>query len=139
MGRINVSRLVMGGLAAGVVANALDYVINRYLMQAEGEAMMTRLNLSTDVVASSVPVWIIVDFIYGMLLVFTYAAMRPRFGAGPKTAAISGGTLWLAICAIFAGLTAMGIYTGPAFVKSSALTLVSTMAASLTGAYLYKE
>jgi len=101
--------------------------------------MMQRLNLSADVVGASVTTWVIVDFVYGLLLVFTYAAMRPRFGPGPKTAVISGATLWLAICAIFAGLTAMGIYTEQAFIKSSALTLVSTMAASLTGAYIYKE
>jgi len=139
MGRFNVGRVIMGGLAAGVVANALDYVINAILMKAEGEEMMQRLNLSADVVGKSVTTWVIVDFVYGLLLVFTYAAMRPRFGPGPKTAVISGATLWLAICAIFAGLTAMGIYTEQAFLKSSALTLVSTMAASLTGAYIYKE
>ena len=139
MGRFNVSRVIMGGLAAGVVANALDYVINAFLMKAEGEAMMQRLNLSADVVNRSVTTWVIVDFVYGLLLVFAYAAMRPRFGPGPKTAAISGATLWLAICAIFAGLTAMGIYTEQAFIKSSALMLVSTMAASLVGAYIYKE
>jgi hypothetical protein len=139
MGRINIGRVIMGGLAAGVVANALDYVINAYLMQAEGEAMMARLNLSADVMASAATTWIIVDFIYGLLLVFAYAAMRPRFGPGPKTAAISGATLWLTICAMFAGLMAMGIYTDQAFIKNSALALVSTMAASMTGAYLYKE
>jgi hypothetical protein len=139
MGRFNVGRVIMGGLAAGVVANALDYVINGILMKDEGEAMMQRLNLSADVVNQSITTWVIVDFVYGLLLVFTYAAMRPRFGAGPKTAVISGATLWLAICAIFAGLTAMGIYTEQAFIKSSALTLVSTLAASLTGAYIYKE
>jgi len=139
MGRFNVGRVIMGGLAAGVVANALDYVINAILMKAEGEEMMQRLNLSADVVGKSVTTWVIVDFVYGLLLVFTYAAMRPRFGPGPKTAVISGATLWLAICAIFAGLTSMGIYTEQAFLKSSALTLVSTMAASLTGAYIYKE
>jgi len=37
MGRFNVGRVIMGGLAAGVVANALDYVINAILMKAEGE------------------------------------------------------------------------------------------------------
>ena len=83
MGRINVSRLLIGGLAAGVVANALDYVINAYLMQAEGEDMMVRLNLSAEVVRSSATAWVIVDLIYGLLLVFVYAAMRPRFGPGP--------------------------------------------------------
>ena len=139
MARINIGRLLLGGLAAGVVANALDYVIGMYLMAAENEAMIQRLNLSSEVVNNSMVTWIIVDFVWGILLVFTYAAMRPRFGAGPGTAAVAGGTLWLAVCAIFAGLTAMGIYTEAAFIKSSALSLVSTMAASMVGAFLYQE
>ena len=139
MARINIGRLLLGGLAAGVVANALDYVIGAYLMAAENEAMIQRLNLSREVVNAAVPTWVIVDFVWGILLVFAYAAMRPRFGPGPGTAAVSAGTLWLSVCAIFAGLTAMGIYTEAAFIKNSALSLVSTMAASMVGAYLYQE
>ena len=53
MGRINVPRLIIGGLAAGAVANALDYVINMYLMVDEGTEMMQRLNLRADIMESS--------------------------------------------------------------------------------------
>ena len=139
MGRINVARVLLGGLAAGVVANGLDYVINTYLMQAEGIDMVQRLNLPADAYNTAMVTWIVVDFIWGLLLVFAYAAMRPRFGPGPGTAAISGGTLWMAVTAVFAGLTSTGIYTQQAYMKNSALFLVSTLAASLVGAYLYKE
>jgi hypothetical protein len=139
VGRINVSRVLLGGLAAGVVANALDFVINEYLMKAEGIDMVQRLNLPAEAFQTAMVTWIIVDFIWGLLLVFTYAGMRPRFGAGPGTAAVAGLTLWIAVTAVFAGLTSTGIYTQQAFIKSSALFLISTMAASLTGAYLYKE
>ena len=89
MGRINTGRVVLGGLVAGVVANALDYVINAYLMAEEGADMAQRLNLNQDVMQSSTYVWIGVDMIWGLLLVFTYAAFRPRFGPGPKTAMLS--------------------------------------------------
>jgi hypothetical protein len=139
MGRINIGKLVIGGVAAGLVANALDFVVNTYLMTTETDDMIRRLNLSLDVLQSSAMVWVVVDFIWGMLLVFAYVGMRPRFGPGPRTAAISGGTMWLAVAATFAGLTAMGIYTQQAYIKTSFLFLVSTMAASLTGAYLYQE
>ena len=139
MSRINTGRLVLGGLVAGVVANALDYVINAFLMKEEGADMAQRLNLSRDALESSVYVWIGVDFLWGLLLVFAYAAFRPRFGPGPKTAMISGFTLWFAVCIMFAGLTAMGIFTQPGFIKYSALTLVSALAASVAGASLYQE
>jgi hypothetical protein len=108
-------------------------------MKEEGADMAQRLNLSRDALASSMYVWIAIDFLWGLLLVFTYAAIRPRFGAGPKTAMISGFTLWFAVCIMFAGLTSMGIFTQQGFIKYSALTLVSALAASLAGAKLYQE
>ena len=139
MGRINVGKVLLGGLVAGVVANILDYAINEYLMRAEAADMVQRLNLPADVGNSVMITWILVDFIWGLLLVFTYAAIRPRFGAGPGTAVIAGFILWGAITAVFAGLMSTGIYTQQAYIKNSALFLISTLAASLAGAYLYKE
>ena len=139
MGRINTGRVVLGGLVAGVVANALDFVINEYLMKEEGADMAQRLNLSEATLQSSVMAWIVVDFIWGLLLVFAYAAFRPRFGPGPKTAIVSGVTLWFAVCIMFGGLMSMGIFTLPGFIKYSALTLVSSLSASLAGAAIYKE
>ena len=139
MSGINLSRVVVGGLVAGVVANALDFAINTYLMADEMADMAQRLNLNMAAVEASTTTWIIVDFVWGLLLVFAYAAMRPRFGPGPKTAAISGLTLWFGVTAVFAGLMAMGLYTQQAYIKSSALALVSTLIPSLVGGYLYKE
>ena len=139
MSRISTGRVILGGLVAGVVANALNFVINAFLMTEEGADMAQRLNLSQAALDSSVTVWIVVDFIWGLLLVFAYAAFRPRFGPGPKTAVLSGFTLWFAVCIMFAGLTSMGIFTVPGFIKYSALTLVSALAASLAGAAIYKE
>jgi hypothetical protein len=139
LGRINVGRVVLGGLVAGVVANALDFLINAYLMKEEGADMAQRLNLSEATLQSSVMAWVVVDFIWGLLLVFAYAAFRPRFGPGPKTAALSGFTLWFAVCIMFGGLMSMGIFTLPGFIKYSALTLVSALSASLAGAAIYRE
>ena len=139
MSGINLSRVFVAGLVAGVVANALDFVINTYLLANEMADMAQRLNLNMAAVESSTTTWIVVDFIWGLLLVFAYAAMRPRFGAGPRTAVISGLTLWLGVTAVFAGLMAMGLYTQQAYLKSSALALVSTLIPSLVGGYLYKE
>jgi hypothetical protein len=130
---------VLGGLVAGVVANALDFVINEFLMKEEGADMAQRLNLSEATLQSSVMAWVVVDFIWGLLLVFAYAAFRPRFGPGPKTAALSGFTLWFAVCIMFGGLMSMGIFTLPAFIKYSGLTLISALSASLAGAALYQE
>lgn len=139
MARINVGRVILGGLVAGVVANGLDYVINRFLLSNEANEMVQRLNLKADQAEGSWLTWLVVDFIYGLLLVFTYAAMRPRFGPGPKTATIVAGCYWAAFTAVFAGLTAMGIYTPAGFIKTAAFSIASSLIPALVGASLYKE
>ena len=139
MSRINVGRVIVGGIIAGALANAFDFVWNTYVLVEESAEMTARLNLNAATVQGSMTTWIVVDFLWGLLLVFTYAAIRPRFGPGPKTAAIGGVMLWLVSAVMFAGLTAMGVFTQGAYLKSSALYLVSTLASSVAGAWIYKE
>lgn len=136
--RINVTRVILAGLAAGVVANVLDFGIG-LLMEDDQIAQAQRLNLDPAALEASVPVWIVVDFVFGMLLAFTYAAIRPRFGPGPRTAIIAGGTLFLAITSVLTGFMAMGMFMQDVFIRSAALQLVSTMAASLTAGAIYRE
>jgi hypothetical protein len=83
--------------------------------------------------------WIAIDFVFGILVVWTYAAMRPRFGPGPKTALIAGITLYLAVTAVLYGFTSMGMMSMGAFGRGSATALVSTLLGSLAGAAVYKE
>jgi len=136
---INIGRVLMGGLAAGVVANAIDYVINAYLLANEAQEMVQRLNLRADLAEASKWTWMGFDFVYGLLVVFTYAAIRPRFGPGPQTALIAGICYWVGFTGIFAGLTAMGMYTTPAFGKGALFTLASSLVPALVGAAIYKE
>jgi hypothetical protein len=139
MSGINFGRVVAGGLVAGLVANVFDFVITSYLLASDLEATIARLNLNAAAMDASVWVFVVVDFIWGLLLVFTYAAIRPRFGPGPKTAVISGLLPWLAISLLEAQISAMGISTLPFYLKGAALYLVSAIVASLVGAALYKE
>ena len=140
MHKINLRRVILGGLVAGLVANLFDFVITSYLLGADLEAMAARLNLHpSDAWPSALWVFIGGDFIWGLLLVFTYAAVRPRFGPGPKTAMISGALLWAATAVLTAQLSAAGIRTLPSYLKAGALYLVSAVVSSLVGAMLYKE
>ena len=94
MSGINAGRVLGGGLLAGLVFNILDFAANQ-MLRSDWEAAMTRLNLPTSALeAPSVMVtWIAVDFLFGILVVWTYAAIRPRFGPGPKTAAMAGSVI----------------------------------------------
>lgn len=136
---INISRVILGGLVAGLVANLFDFVITTQLMAAEFASMLARLNLPATATDSWIGVFATADFIWGLLLVFTYAAIRPRFGPGPKTAMIAGVMLWLVVLIFGVLLLAMSLHTPVSYIKSSAFYLVSALASSLAGAALYKE
>jgi hypothetical protein len=141
MASINLGRVVAGGLVAGVVANAIDFVTNTYILASDIATWAPTRNLDPAAINSG-PVaatWIVVDFIFGLLLVATYAAMRPRLGAGPKTAILAGLALWIAVTTVLFGFTQMGVFSMALFVKGSICALINTVAASVVGAAVYKE
>ena len=45
MGGINLVRVLIGGIVAGVVANAGDYLVNRVILVDDGAQLVQRLNL----------------------------------------------------------------------------------------------
>jgi hypothetical protein len=141
MAGINYPRVLLGGLAAGIVANICDYVTNTILMADDIQRMLVRRNLDPGLLtAPSVAVtWIVVDFVLAFLIVFSYAAARPRLGAGPKTAVTMGLVIYLATTAVVFGFQGMGLITPDVFWKNAALTLVTVILASLTGGAVYKE
>ncbi len=138
MSGINLGRVLLGGLAAGFILNCIDAFVGIVLLADEMTAMVTRLNLD-PVAAQNIWPLVCVDFAYGILIVFTYAAMRPRFGAGPKTGVIAGLTLWLAIGTIVYGFHAMGIFSAHAFLINAIFTGIGAMIAGVVGGWLYKE
>jgi hypothetical protein len=141
MAGINYGKVVLGGVVGGVVANIGDFVVNNMIMADDMVRMAQRLNLNQALMASPVVglTWVIVDFVYVTLIVWTYAAIRPRFGPGPATAVRAGIVLWAAVCAVLFGFQSMGVFSQDSFLKSAALSLVTTVLASLAGAWTYKE
>jgi hypothetical protein len=141
MSRINTGKVLVGGLVAGVVMNIIDMATNMFILMNDMKAELERLHLDVTIMDSAAGIvpWIVVDFLSGILLVFAYAAMRPRFGPGPKTAMIAGLTLYLGITIVLYGFTAMGLFTMSTFLKGSVCALVSTLAGALAGAAVYKE
>ena len=140
-GGINYARVALGGLAAGVVANVCDFLSNTYLMADDVQRLTRRLNLDWSVVNSPavLATWTIVDFIYATLMVWTYAAIRPRLGPGPKTALCAGLVIYAAVTAVLFGFQSMGIFTLDSFLKNALLSLITAVLASLVGGAVYKE
>src|SRR6266705_759182 len=96
MGRINWGRVFLGGLLAGVVINVGEFLFHAVLFKDQVAEMMRSLgnDPATVMTGSAVVIWNILGFLTGIAAVWLYAAIRPRFGAGAKTAAIAGVGVW---------------------------------------------
>jgi len=141
MSRMNGGRILVGGLAAGVVMNVIDALANGMLLAPRWKAESDALDptLVTRAAASSTVGWIVVDFLMGILIVWLYAAMRPRFGAGPTTAARAGLVAWLIGHLFYFSYVFMGLYSSGLILASSGAGLVAAMAGAYVGGKLYQE
>ena len=81
-----------------------------------------------------------VPFLLGIGAVWIYAAIRPRYGAGPVTAVRAGLAAW-ALAVFLADLSnyPLGLFPGRLLVITSVVALFEIVVATVVGAWLYKE
>ena len=138
MGKINVARVILGGLLAGLIMNISETVLNLYVIDDESTAVLQRLGLEFPG-TNRIAIFIAMTFVSGLIMIFLYAAMRPRFGAGAKTAIIAGLVVWfVTMMAGFADVV-LGITPANLLVIGGVWSLVESVVATIAGAWLYKE
>jgi hypothetical protein len=120
--------------------NIIDATTNGFLLGARWKAETEALNPGLLAKADSGTLgWVVVDFILGILTVWVYAAIRPRFGPGPRTALSAAFVVWLAAHVAYASYAFMGYYSWSIIVASSVGGLVAALAGGYVGARLYQE
>ncbi len=137
MERINWSRVILGGLVAGLVMNLGEFILNGVLLAKTVEESMSKINLPPPdgtFIAKAVGL----TFLVGIIAILVYAAMRPRLGS--KTAITAGLVVWFLIF-VYSGLlnNAMGIFPMNVTLIGVAWGLVETILATYAGAWFYKE
>jgi len=139
---INASKVVVGGLAAGIVANLIGYVGFGMLLgpRFEAEAVAVAPALAgRGMSGSAIATQVVISFIIGMLLVWLYAAIRPRFGPGPKTAVYAALVVWVCGFVFHIDLLLTGLATTTTYAMASVVALVQVLVSAWVGAMLYKE
>jgi hypothetical protein len=141
MAQMNKVRIIAGGLAAGVVMNVIDFLANGLWLGSrwQAQAELIRPGMAQQAERMSTAGWVTVDLLAGIIVVWLYAAIRPRFGPGPRTALCAGFVLWLITRLIFASYVFNGFYTWRLIAASSAGSLVAALLGALLGGMLYKE
>jgi len=139
MTKINFARVLLGGLVAGLVLNLGDWLFHEPLMGEQWKAAMAAYNMPMP--GTSAIIWfVIMDFIIAIALVWLYAAMRPRFGAGVRTAVVAGLTVWFFGWLVhMGGLMAMGIYPQSLLMITLVWGFFLMPIVAIVGAWLYKE
>src|SRR5213593_2631154 len=138
MGKINWNRVILGGLVAGVIINIFEFVLNGVVLAKDMEAAMSALG--RQVGGNALAMFTVGGFLVGFFAVWFYAAIRPRYGAGPKTALCAGAAVWglgYLLCSVTP--IALHLFPGRLMAIGLAVGLVEVLAATLAGASLYRE
>ncbi len=139
MASMNVGRVVAGGLLAGLIINVSEFVLNEPVLGEKWKEALAAMN-SPEPGTSEIAFFVICGFVLGLVTVWLYAAMRPRLGAGPKSAVTAGLIAWLlyyGVANLSFGITGMvgwdiaGVVLGWSFVEM--------LIASVAGCAIYKE
>jgi hypothetical protein len=140
MKSINMGRVFLGGLLAGVIINISEFILHAVVLKKDFEEAMKAMNRPAEMSGGQMTVWIIFGFAVGIAAVWLYAAIRPRYGPGAGTAARAGVAIWF-----FADLLAavaqanLGLFQSNLLVVPAIWTLVEQIVATVAGAWLYRE
>jgi hypothetical protein len=139
MAKINWSRVILGGLVAGLIFNIFGFVVDGVILSKDWASTMAALG-KPQVNGAAVGVFILWGFLMGIAAVWFYAAIRPRYGAGVKTALCAGSAVWLVGVAL-AGLgpLALGLFPGSLVLTDAVVGLVEMEVGTTVGAWLYRE
>jgi len=129
MGQLNWKRLILGGLLAGLIIDASEVLVNGVIFQADWASVMEGLHKSPTLSPKQM-----------IVMMWLYASIRPRYGAGPKTAVIAGCAMWLtnyALGNVFPVVT--HIFPLPLSMITVSIGLVEAVVAAVIGAWVYQE
>jgi hypothetical protein len=140
MTHTNRVRVIWGGLLAGVVINVVEYITHGVILKDAWAQAMQSLGKGAAFSPGAIVIFNISGFLLGIAAVWIYAAIRPRYGAGPNTAVRAGLAVW-ALAAFISNLSTypMGLFPVRLLVIATIVALVEIVVGTLVGAWVYKE
>jgi len=139
---MNWGRIIGGGLLAGLLMNIGEFVLHTQVLAQDTLDLYTRLNMKPVEDPMAIMQLVLVTFGLGIATVWTYAAIRPRYGAGPGTAVCAGLAIWFVAyvnASVYLHSGYQNIFTAKLAWLPAAWGLVEVPLAAVAGAWLYKE
>jgi hypothetical protein len=140
MGKINLSRVILGGIVAGIVIDLFEGILNGAILASQWAEVLTGLGKSVTMSVKQIVAFNVLGLAVGMLTVGLYAAIRPRFGAGPRTGILAGLAVW-ALAFVMGDATPVFLHIFPVGTMATSLVVeaVGMVVAGAAGAAVYKE
>lgn len=132
----------MGGLAAGIVIIIINIIAQsllgdriKYEMNAWMLGAADKINLSIGAIV----VGIVMKLIIGIILVWLYAAIYPRFGSGLRTALYVAASVWILGAIFFSDFPLIGMISVLSYTALEVMQFLSLFVAMFVGAWIYTK
>jgi hypothetical protein len=140
MGTINWNRVLLGGIVAGLIIDVIQWVLNGVFLGPEWRQAMQALGHPMEENTRRMLFYVGLGFVYGIVAIGAYAAIRPRFGAGLRTAMYAGLGVWLlGYCLPTLTWVPMGLFPRRLMAIAMLVGLVEILVATVAGAWVYQE
>jgi hypothetical protein len=92
MGQINTGRVLLAGLAAGVVIDIGEGLAHGVIFASQMASMMEQMGV--EIGGSQLVMYNVLGLAIGITVAWIYAAIRPRLEPGPMTGVCAGLVAW---------------------------------------------
>ena len=136
--------MILGALLAGIVIIVVEFILNGVVLAGDWATAMAARGIpplaGSQIAVFFVWGFILWGFLVGIFAVWLYAAIRPRYGPGPKTALYAGSFVWL-LGYLLTSVTPFFLNFFPRRILAIDLSvgLVEVLLATLAAAWLYRE
>jgi len=137
---MNTSRILLAGVVAGILYFLGDGLIHGVLLKQQWVVILSAINIDPEAAMKSPAIFAVYDLAKGLAVMWAYAAIRPRFGAGPRSAFLAGLAIWfLTVPVPLLGLLPMRFFSPDFVAQWAAYDIVPMLLGALAGGWFYRE
>ena len=138
---INTSKVLVGGIVGGIVANVIDFIRNSLILGEMHQADMAKLNPALDAPPSGGQIagFAIFDIAWIIATVWIYAAIRRDSARDRRPPCTPRSSSWVVGTSVAGFFWALHIFGTHLFVATAGVELVNAIVSTLVGAWLCTE
>ena len=138
MKRVDLSRVILGGILAGTIVNLSEWALHDMVMREQFRSALGSLGRQNPEDLNTIVWWNVWGYVLGITAIWLYAAIRPRYGPGAATALRAGFAVWILSCVLMT-ITMANLRLFPFMPMAFLWSLAGDLIGTVAGAWVYKE